>query len=100
MRIQLLKKENGFKPWLYDITDACQFLRKPSNANMIYFIKQIQNFTNFLVNSKFSNKHVIIIIIEIFTIVGIKSNKRSLSGLKNRRQPNIWLNYLGYSIKN
>lgn len=49
LRVQLLKKENGFKPWLYDITiDACQFIRKPSNAIIIFFIKQIQNFTNFL----------------------------------------------------
>lgn len=47
-RFQIFKRESGYKPWLYDITiDACQFLRKPSNAAIIYLVKQAKNFTNF-----------------------------------------------------
>ncbi|XP_030080829.1 uncharacterized protein LOC115483355 [Drosophila hydei] len=32
MRVQVQKKANGYKPWLFDITiDGCKYLRKPNN---------------------------------------------------------------------
>lgn len=47
VRVQMLKKANGYKPWLYDVSlDACEFLRKPSNTFVILLVKQFKNFTN------------------------------------------------------
>lgn len=72
VRFQMLKRANGYKPFLFDITvDACQFLRKPNNPvikivyNMIkdasninhscpyvvrFLIKIIYNYISFLID--------------------------------------------------
>ncbi|EDW14933.2 uncharacterized protein Dmoj_GI23047 [Drosophila mojavensis] len=32
VRIQILRKGNGYKPWLFDISfDGCKFMRRPNN---------------------------------------------------------------------
>lgn len=47
-RFQLYKRENGYKPFLYDFTlDNCQFLRKPTNILAILLRNQFKNFSNF-----------------------------------------------------
>lgn len=46
-RVQTLQRASGYKPWLVDISfDVCQFFKKPSNAILILFVKQMKNFTN------------------------------------------------------
>lgn len=47
-RMQILRRASGYKPWIVDVSfDVCQFLKKPSNAILILFAKQMKNFTNF-----------------------------------------------------
>ncbi|KMY95047.1 uncharacterized protein Dsimw501_GD25335, isoform B [Drosophila simulans] len=47
VRFKVLKRANGYKPFLFDVTfDACQFLRKPNNPviKIIYnMIKEASN---------------------------------------------------------
>ncbi|XP_017856818.1 PREDICTED: uncharacterized protein LOC108609609 [Drosophila arizonae] len=48
MEAQLLKKANGYKPWLYNASaDICRFLKKPFNPVIILFVKAIRDYTNF-----------------------------------------------------
>lgn len=71
-RFQVLKRENGYKPWLYDLyIDLCQYLRKPNNPALIFMFNQIKNFTNFFdqkcpISVSHVDPYVIVIIIEIF----------------------------------
>jgi len=48
MAARLLKKENGYKPWLYNVNiDVCQFLKKAYNPIAILLFKIFRGFTNF-----------------------------------------------------
>ncbi|KAH8417954.1 hypothetical protein KR222_009060, partial [Zaprionus bogoriensis] len=45
---QLLKKENGYKPFLYKIRfDLCRFFKKPFNPLVIIVYKAVRDFINF-----------------------------------------------------
>ncbi|ALC41231.1 maker47, partial [Drosophila busckii] len=45
---QMFKKENGFKPWLFNTTvDICRFFRKPYNPFFIIVYKAIKDYTSF-----------------------------------------------------
>ncbi|EDW16837.2 uncharacterized protein Dmoj_GI22010 [Drosophila mojavensis] len=47
LNAQLLKKANGYKPWLYNISaDICRFIKKPYHPVVILFVKAIRNYTN------------------------------------------------------
>jgi len=44
---RILKKENGYKPWLYKFNiDACQFMKNPYNPVVIIFYKMLKHYTN------------------------------------------------------
>jgi len=44
---QILKRENGYKPWLYKFTiDACKFLKNPYNPIVLLFYKILKPYTN------------------------------------------------------
>ncbi|XP_064540345.1 uncharacterized protein LOC135429804 [Drosophila montana] len=46
-KVQLLKKENGYKPWLYSVNiDVCRFMKKPYNPVAILMFKMFKEFTN------------------------------------------------------
>lgn len=48
MRVQVQKKGNGYKPWLFDfVIDACRYFRRPNNPafKMIYGIFKDFNHT-------------------------------------------------------
>ncbi|EDW60091.2 uncharacterized protein Dvir_GJ21292 [Drosophila virilis] len=48
INIQLFKKENGYKPWLYKITfDLCRFLKKAYNPVAILVFKLFKDYSNF-----------------------------------------------------
>ncbi|KRG02345.1 uncharacterized protein Dmoj_GI25985 [Drosophila mojavensis] len=45
---QLLKKANGYKPWLFNTSvDFCRFIRRPYNPIFILYAKAIRDFVNF-----------------------------------------------------
>jgi len=47
VRFQMLKRANGYKPFLFDITvDACQFLRKPNNPVIKIVYNMIKDASN------------------------------------------------------
>jgi len=46
-RVQILKKENGFKPWLYDISfDVCEFLKKHNNPVIKIIYNVVKDHSN------------------------------------------------------
>ncbi|KRF77731.1 uncharacterized protein Dvir_GJ26466 [Drosophila virilis] len=46
-KVQLLKKENGYKPWLYNVKiDVCRFMEKPYNPIAILMYKMFKEFSN------------------------------------------------------
>lgn len=50
IRLQVLKKANGYKPWIIDTTfDACQFLRAKKKKNLIakLILDLFQDFSTF-----------------------------------------------------
>ncbi|XP_064540305.1 uncharacterized protein LOC135429771 [Drosophila montana] len=48
VKAQILKKANGYKPWLYNMNiDVCRFLRKPYNPVAIVIFKMFKEFSNF-----------------------------------------------------
>ncbi|KAH8377719.1 hypothetical protein KR093_006801, partial [Drosophila rubida] len=45
--VQLFKKANGYKPWLYKITiDACRFVKKTYNPIAILIYKLFKDYSN------------------------------------------------------
>lgn len=45
--IQLLKKANGYKPWLYKLSiDSCQFIKKPYHPFAIIIFRVFRQFSN------------------------------------------------------
>ncbi|EDV95009.1 GH23692, partial [Drosophila grimshawi] len=47
VRMQILRKGNGYKPWLFDVTlDACKFLRKSFNPAVTMVWALFKDFTN------------------------------------------------------
>lgn len=89
VRVQMLKKANGYKPWLYDVSvDACEFLRKPSNPFVILLVKQFKNFTNIFdqkcpvtVSARYFS--VEIVFFKNFFCIGVKKNRRAISRFQN-----------------
>lgn len=75
-RFQVFKRENGYKPWLYDFfIDFCQYLRKPNNPAIIYMFNQIKNFTNFFdqkcpISVSHVNPYVIVIKLRYLFFLG------------------------------
>ncbi|XP_030560396.1 uncharacterized protein LOC115762361 [Drosophila novamexicana] len=48
VKAQILKKANGYKPWLYNMNiDVCRFLKKPYNPVAILIFKMFKEFSNF-----------------------------------------------------
>ncbi|XP_068147446.1 uncharacterized protein [Drosophila tropicalis] len=47
LRVEILKKANGYKPWLFNTTiDACRFQRQSYNPFIMLAFKQVKDFSN------------------------------------------------------
>lgn len=45
--IQALKKANGYKPWLFNVSiDACRFIKKPYHPAVMIVFKMFRDFSN------------------------------------------------------
>ncbi|KAH8415771.1 hypothetical protein KR222_000687, partial [Zaprionus bogoriensis] len=48
LHLQLMKRANGYKPWLYNLKiDVCQFLRKANNPFVSLVFSQFKEFSSF-----------------------------------------------------
>ncbi|XP_034114187.2 uncharacterized protein LOC117574458 isoform X1 [Drosophila albomicans] len=47
MRVQILKKANGYKPWIFDVTfDACKFIKDKSNKAVKVIFDLFKDFSS------------------------------------------------------
>jgi len=48
LHMQVFKKANGYKPWLFNITiDVCRFFKKHNNPVFLIVVNLVKEFTNF-----------------------------------------------------
>ncbi|ALC41230.1 maker49, partial [Drosophila busckii] len=57
---QAFKKENGYKPWLFNTTvDVCKFFRKPYDPFFIIIFRSFKDHTNFNHTCPFKGDHIV-----------------------------------------